>query len=752
MQVGSRQVGRFSVWTLEGRLDASGAGVLDERVEAMAPGCRWLALDMAGVSFLSSMGIRSLLVLDRRLRERDGALLLCSVQPFVLDLLRMAGLADLLSVAGSVDDALQMLEAACEAAGSCETLSLGGCSLRVRRLPDGDTTGTVWRRDGVGEGAAMTAVHLDELGPAFGVGGFGVNRSEAADARGLFLSTGRAVAMCPADGRNVTDLLMTALPERTLLYVDDAMGLPEGPTHALEAPDFEGTLRELLEVVGEWLDNAPFSLTLLAESVALTGRFFRTASDIEQGEWSRREVDGALAALVLGCSVGEGTFEGHALLLDRETSGFPRELGDLLTEAADADSIRYLLAVDPGATRVRAPRLWVNAPLELEDGRSRQLTVEAPPGASLPDEWEVIVRRTYRDAGRVSLRSLSGGYTATTFQVESEDSTGRRMIPTVLKIAPLAMTAREERAYHDFVERFILNNSTVIMGGAEQGDWSGLRYNFVGVNGPESRLTWLARHYSERPVAELEPLWEALFLSVLWPWYGQSDRRTVRPFVDHDPAGLFGRLAEDAREALGIEPDAGTVDCPELGCVLPNPYLFHASEFDRRRDLTREWRTSITHGDLNLNNVLLDEKENIYVIDFSETAVRSVVSDFARLEPLLAIQMTRMENERDAAGVLQLWEGLLDVDPLADMPQLNCAGYDPSLRKACETIRLLRGYAARAAGDMTDPLAYWMPLLQWTLPMVSFAQLPLRYKRVSMVVSAMICRRIIEALGAEPPD
>jgi hypothetical protein len=455
---------------------------------------------------------------------------------------------------------------------------------------------------------------------------------------------------------------------------------------------------------------------------------------------------------LLGCRAEDESFRGRALLLDRPASAFPRELDEVLTAVADPESIVDLLAVDPGTVSIRGPRLWCWTPLRLEDGRSRQLAIEIPPDAPFPDEWEVIVRRIYRDAGRVRLRALHGGFMATTFQVESEDSEGRRMIPTVLKVAPLAMTLREEKAYRDCVEKFILNNSTVIMGMAEQGDWSGLRYNFVGVNGPESRLTWLAGHYAERSVEDLAPLWDVLFLRVLWPWYGQSARRIVHPFVDHDPAQIFRRISEDAEEALGVRADAATVDCPELGCVLPNPYLFHARDFARYGDLTREWYTSVTHGDLNLNNVLLDEKENLYVIDFSETAVRNVVSDFARLEPLLTIQMTRMADEQDAAGVLQLWEGLLSVDPLREPPPFSYRGDDPLVRKAYDTIRLLRGYAARAAREQTDPLAYWLPLLQWTLPIVSFVQMPVRYKRVSMLASALICRRILEVLPSGHRD
>jgi hypothetical protein len=56
---------------------------------------------------------------------------------------------------------------------------------------------------------------------------------------------------------------------------------------------------------------------------------------------------------------------------------------------------------------------------------------------------------------------------------------------------------------------------------------------------------------------------------------------------------------------------------------------------------------------LNLNNILLNEKDNICVIDFSETRPRNIACDFARLEPLLSIQMTRLNKADDLACLLE---------------------------------------------------------------------------------------------------
>jgi hypothetical protein len=282
------------------------------------------------------------------------------------------------------------------------------------------------------------------------------------------------------------------------------------------------------------------------------------------------------------------------------------------------------------------------------------------------------------------------------------------------------------------------------MGHAARGSWAGLRYNFVGVNGPGSSLSWLADHYVRRPVGELISLFETIFGRILWPWYGQPKREKVCPYAQHDPTWIFPDIPGEAERVLGVSANDRIIACPELELDLPNPYHFLKHEFPLRRDEGAFWNTSITHGDLNLNNILLDEKENIYVIDFSETRPRNIVSDFARLEPLLSIQMTRMEKQDDVACLLEFLAGLMKVSPLSGDPPLHYRGTDPMVEKTWQLIRVFRSYARRVTGGEDQPLFYWMPLLQWTLPIVCFRQLELDRKRLSMYAGGLICRELLK--------
>ena len=80
---------------------------------------------------------------------------------------------------------------------------------------------------------------------------------------------------------------------------------------------------------------------------------------------------------------------------------------------------------------------------------------------------------------------------------------------------------------------------------------------------------------------------------------------------------------------------------------------------------------------------------------------------------------------------------------LDEQPSLSTDGEDPSVEKAWRFVSCLRRHAARIVAPRRQLVPYLWPLLQWTVPLVSFRQLPPLRKRVSMVASALVVRRIL---------
>ncbi|MBN1948629.1 MAG: phosphotransferase, partial [Candidatus Cloacimonetes bacterium] len=321
---------------------------------------------------------------------------------------------------------------------------------------------------------------------------------------------------------------------------------------------------------------------------------------------------------------------------------------------------------------------------------------------------------------------------------------GRRLLPTVLKIAQKEITDRETEAYLRFVKPFILNNSTALMGSAAAGEWAGLSYSFVGINGPESRLSWFRDIYLENPVEASLPIFERVFREVLKPWYGQPKWEKVHLYRDHDPQRMFPDILATAHREMGIDADHATIHCHYLQEDLPNPLYFLKHVYPDRLREAKLWYTAVTHGDLNLQNILLDERENIYIIDFSETGHRNITADFARLEPIFKIELTRISSEQDVHDLLIFEKKLLETKSLQERPENAYPGDDPQVEKAYKFICKLREYANQVTIFEDDIKPYLLAMLEWTLPVICYVNVDAPGKKFALFSSALICRRLLK--------
>jgi hypothetical protein len=343
----------------------------------------------------------------------------------------------------------------------------------------------------------------------------------------------------------------------------------------------------------------------------------------------------------------------------------------------------------------------------------------------------------------VEVKTLQGGYTAQTYQASSYDSAGRRLRPTVLKLANRAMIARESERCRKYAMPYIFNNSASVLGTEFMGDVGALRYNFVGIGGEQSQLRWLRHHFENWPLDKLEPLFDKIFLQILQPWYGQAVRQTINPFLDHDPTRtFFPRLAATAETVLHTAAADPEIELPELGRRIVNPYWFLSHEYPRRYDTALEYPTAICHGDLNMQNILVDDADNVYLIDFSETRPRSAVSDFARLEAIFLIECTPVRDEAEYRILVRLLERFYNGDGLDRPPEIP-EGLDPTTQRCVRLALRMRRYALQCVHGDPNPLPYYLALLEWILPIVCYGSASVLWpKKLSQAASALLCERV----------
>ena len=111
MDVTTEMVGAILVVRAAGRLDSVTAEAFDARLQEVAiDRDTHVVLDLAQVSYVASAGLRSLLVLMKRVKALGGALVLAAVHPRVQDILDIAGFTAMFAIVPTVEDGLTRLQ------------------------------------------------------------------------------------------------------------------------------------------------------------------------------------------------------------------------------------------------------------------------------------------------------------------------------------------------------------------------------------------------------------------------------------------------------------------------------------------------------------------------------------------------------------------------------------------------------------------------------------------------------------------
>ncbi len=99
-------------FVLAGRLDSASVGAVETPfTAALAAGGRSAVLDLSGLDFLSSLGIRLLLSAGRVVTRRGGKVVLFGAQPMVAEVLKAMALDQLLPLVATEDEAIALLSA-----------------------------------------------------------------------------------------------------------------------------------------------------------------------------------------------------------------------------------------------------------------------------------------------------------------------------------------------------------------------------------------------------------------------------------------------------------------------------------------------------------------------------------------------------------------------------------------------------------------------------------------------------------------
>ena len=204
-----------------GRLDGTWsdhlAKALDELVRA---GHDQLVLDMSGIVFVSSLGLRCLLTAYKRLKAVGGSFIVEQPTEAVREVLEMAGMAGMLLAAAPA------AKAAAPTAPAVETFTRASVRGELHRQGTQGMRARTYGAPALLADAAFTAANNTTLDVkpdlvALGLGAFGDHYEECRERYGEFLAVAGAAAYQPGDGSRTCDTLVTEgsyVPQVQSLY------------------------------------------------------------------------------------------------------------------------------------------------------------------------------------------------------------------------------------------------------------------------------------------------------------------------------------------------------------------------------------------------------------------------------------------------------------------------------------------------------------------------------------------------------
>ena len=110
MEIAKKEKDGVVVVSLIGRLDAASAGETETELNSLTGDGAKLLVDLKGLEYISSAGLRVLLVVAKQIRRNNGKMCLCSLTETVSEVFEISGFLAIFDIADSEEAAFGMME------------------------------------------------------------------------------------------------------------------------------------------------------------------------------------------------------------------------------------------------------------------------------------------------------------------------------------------------------------------------------------------------------------------------------------------------------------------------------------------------------------------------------------------------------------------------------------------------------------------------------------------------------------------
>lgn len=357
--------------------------------------------------------------------------------------------------------------------------------------------------------------------------------------------------------------------------------------------------------------------------------------------------------------------------------------------------------------------------------------------------WELddLMRKLFPDARSLTVSRVSGGHSRTSvIRVEPFYERQGQAGALIIKYGRVSEIEREASNFARYVRRFTSERRhTSLECKARTRLLGGIGYSLIGA--PFEKVRSLNDFYSQSEANGVCLVLDDLFDQNCRRWYENRSKKRTRNLAHlyWEPAGTtHEKLLRCFQQMYPRFVDRPRITFPQVDGEFVNP-VYHS--FVRDKPIYLPVYTAITHGDLNGENVFVDQDNHTWMIDFSQTGDGHISRDFVTLESVIKFQLLEEESLR---ALYEFEKAILSPDSLTDSLRLPQIPMSTQMAKAFTVIEHLRELAGTVIQPSKEMHAYYAGLFYHTLNLIRYYHL-LRLKRRKhyiLLSAAMLCEKL----------
>ncbi|MDZ4763238.1 MAG: response regulator [Chloroflexota bacterium] len=386
---------------------------------------------------------------------------------------------------------------------------------------------------------------------------------------------------------------------------------------------------------------------------------------------------------------------------------------------------------------IESPPDFMDAVIErVGTGVAGMLTTD-----QLREEVDELVRKLFADWDYLSIEPVTADYSgysrAIVFKAIPRGARGQGDM-IIAKIGSCALIEREVKGYRKCIRGMAGNFvPTAIEPAWRTRSLGGMVYTYAGLGGA---IRDFAEYFRANDPAFIEGVVENLFRRTL-SW---QVHQIAKPHPAVDLRHLFfARLRLQPQELiekrdaltsgdvrLRIEDGALLLDGM---MALPDPV-----DFALNTPMMSSYAETNNHGDLHVHNVLIDDQNNAWLIDFANADAAPLFSDHAFFEMSLRIEVCECSD----IASLYKWAASLTVEAFQPIP--TEVVQDVTIEKAHRAIKVIRRHVVRGTPDEAARSwrIYMTMLFFIALRLTTVKFLSVTRRQHALIVAALLARRL----------